>query len=110
MARRATGPTSEHLDIPVVPDSERLGFDVREFASRWNLNGSNGGGAHMWREVWDETVSGIYKNVLSEFHFTSSQSDVGLLTLLIIETEEPKFGRPPKVDVYAEFKQKRYIS
>lgn len=64
MAFRATGPTSLHLDIPVVPDRERRGFDVRKFASQWNLNGAKGGGAHMWREVWDDDVSIIYRDVL----------------------------------------------
>jgi len=90
-AFRATGPTSVHLDIPVVPDRERLGFDVRQFASKWNLNDAKGGGAHMWREVWDDDVSNIYRDVLG--------------------IEEPIFGRPPKVDAYAQVKQqKKYIS
>ena len=55
-----------HLDIPVVPNEERLGFDVRSFVQKWNLNGAKGGGAHMWRQVWDENVSHIYKDVLSQ--------------------------------------------
>ncbi|KIM48480.1 hypothetical protein M413DRAFT_232898 [Hebeloma cylindrosporum] len=80
-------PTSMHLDIPVVPDAERLGFDVRAFVQKWNLNGAKGGGAHLWREVWDENVSQIYKDVLNK--------------------PEPHYGRPPKVDPYAEIKQKK---
>jgi hypothetical protein len=66
-AFRATGPTSVQLDIPIVPDKERLGFNVRKFATRWNLDGAKGGGAHMWREVWDDDVSLIYRDILSKF-------------------------------------------
>jgi len=83
-------PTSMHLDIPVVPDVERLGFDVRGFVQKWNLNGAKGGGAHMWREVWDESVSIIYRDILKK--------------------AEPHYGRPPKADPYAAIKEKkRYI-
>ncbi|KAF4623887.1 hypothetical protein D9613_001572 [Agrocybe pediades] len=88
--RAGTGVTSRELPIPVVQDTDRLHFDVREFAEAWNLEGANGGGAHMWREVWDEDVSAIYKDILKK--------------------EEPVFGQPPKYDVYAEMKtQKKYI-
>lgn len=57
-------PTKE-LPIPVVPENERLGFDTRKFFSEWGLSGANGGGAHMFREVWNEDVSKIYEEVLS---------------------------------------------
>ena len=63
-AFRATSPTSVELDIPIVSDQERLGFNVRKFASQWNLDGAKGGGVHMWREVWDDDVSLIYKDIL----------------------------------------------
>ncbi|TFK76620.1 PEBP-like protein [Pluteus cervinus] len=82
--------TSRHLDIPAVSDVDRLHFDVREFIKQWGLNPAKGGGAYMWREVWDATVSNIYANVLG--------------------SSEPKYGRPPKPDRYAGVKQaKRYI-
>ena len=69
-ALRATGPTSVQLDIPIVPDRERLGFNVRKFASQWNLDGAKG--VHMWREVWDDDVSLIYRDILGNFcHFSS---------------------------------------
>lgn len=88
-AFRATCPTSVQLDIPIIPDLERLGFNVRKFASQWNLDGAKG--VHMWREVWDDDVSLIYRDILG--------------------MEEPIFGRPPKVDAYAVVKQqKKYIS
>lgn len=60
-------PTSQRLDIPVVKEEERRGFDVRTFMDRWGFEGRRGGGAHMFRQVWDEDVSGIYKDVLSEW-------------------------------------------
>jgi len=80
-------PTSMHLDIPVVPDEERLGFDVRRFVQTWNLNGDKGGGAHMWREVWDENVPIIYKDILKK--------------------AEPHYGCSTKVDPYATIKEKK---
>ncbi|KIK06040.1 hypothetical protein K443DRAFT_90201 [Laccaria amethystina LaAM-08-1] len=84
-------PTSVHLDIPIVPEEERLGFSVREFTRQWGLDARKGGGAHMWREIWNEDVSTIYKD--------------------IFQREEPRYGRPPKADPYAEVKRaKKYIS
>jgi hypothetical protein len=68
-AFRATSSTSVQLDIPIVPDQERLGFNVRKFASRWNLDGAKGGGVHMWREVWDDDVSLIYRDILGNLLF-----------------------------------------
>ncbi|KAF8060919.1 phosphatidylethanolamine-binding protein [Lyophyllum atratum] len=59
-------PTSVHLEIPPVEDAERMDFNVRAFMDRWGLDGTQGGGAHMWREIWNEKVPGIYKNVLSK--------------------------------------------
>ncbi|EMD41367.1 hypothetical protein CERSUDRAFT_128093 [Gelatoporia subvermispora B] len=76
---------TERISVPQLTDAERLGFDVRAFCARHGLNGSKGGGAHMWREVWDETVSKIYRDVL--------------------KTEEPRYGRPPKEDPYAQVKR-----
>lgn len=66
-AYRAIGCTSVQLDIPIVSDQERLGFNVRRFAKQWNLNGAKGGGVHMWREVWDDDVSLIYRDILRKF-------------------------------------------
>ncbi|PPQ70890.1 hypothetical protein CVT24_000558 [Panaeolus cyanescens] len=89
-ASRADGPTSAHLDIPIVPDEQRLGFNVRDFVEKWNLDGSKGGGLHMWRAVWDDSVSEIYRDILKK--------------------PEPYFGRPQKGDPYAHLKtQKKYI-
>jgi large subunit ribosomal protein L35 len=62
----------------VVPDEDRHGFNIREFARIWGLDASNGGGAHMWREVWDDDVSVIYKDMLSKRFFPVSGG--GLLT------------------------------
>ncbi|KAF4605629.1 hypothetical protein EYR40_004416 [Pleurotus pulmonarius] len=78
------------LEIPIVADSDRLGFDTRSFLQQWGLDGVKGGGAHMFRQVWDADVSKIYSRVL--------------------HTVEPKFGRPPKFDRYADVKKvKKYV-
>ncbi|KAH8101535.1 PEBP-like protein [Cristinia sonorae] len=78
------------IEVPHFSESDRLGFDYRDFAATYGLDASQGGGAHMWREVWDETVTKIYQDVL--------------------KTEEPVFGRMPKVDYYKEMKKvKKYI-
>ncbi|KAI0791795.1 phosphatidylethanolamine-binding protein [Abortiporus biennis] len=81
---------TERIHIPVPTQAERLGFNYRAFAEKYGLDGSKGGGAHMFREVWDDTVSQIYRNVL--------------------KTDEPVYGKLPKPDPYAEIKQvKKYI-
>ncbi|KAJ7671961.1 hypothetical protein B0H17DRAFT_1141370 [Mycena rosella] len=36
---------SQRLGMPVVPNSARLGFDVRAFAKQWGLNGALGAGS-----------------------------------------------------------------
>ena len=36
------------------------------FAQQYGFDGARGGGAHMWREVWDDTVSHIYEHTLSK--------------------------------------------
>ena len=68
-AYRATTITSVELDIPIVLDQERLGFNIRKFTSQWNLDGTKGGGVHMWGEVWDDDVSHIYKDILGKLFF-----------------------------------------
>ncbi|KAI0044081.1 PEBP-like protein [Auriscalpium vulgare] len=74
---------------------ERQGFDVRKFVEEHNLQlgtfkEGGGGGAHMWRAVWDEESSRIWRDVLKQ--------------------PEPKFGFEPKHNPYAEFKgRKKYI-
>ena len=102
-----------------MSDQERHGFDVRAFVSQWGLDatrGGGGGGAHMWREVWDEDVSAIYKDILSKFSLHSTFW-WGLVMLALLthflyfsnctEMDEPRYGRLPKVDVYAELKQRK---
>ncbi|KAF5361691.1 hypothetical protein D9758_007327 [Tetrapyrgos nigripes] len=49
-----------------------------------------GGAVHMFREVWDETVGGIYENWFGK--------------------QEPRYGLPPKYNPYKELKtKKRYV-
>ena len=57
---------TEPIDVPVFEEADRLGFDLRAFADKYGLDGARGGGAHMFRSVWDTTVSHIYKHTLSE--------------------------------------------
>lgn len=124
-------PTSVHLDVPPIGEAERRNFGVREFMQTWGLDGAKGGGSHMWREVWDKRVSGIYKTVLSKsdapFHLpfpflgpgpvissslTRSLRCTVLMWCLALFTEEPepRYGRQPKADLYSELKhRKRYI-
>ncbi|KAK0506395.1 phosphatidylethanolamine-binding protein [Armillaria luteobubalina] len=88
---RAGRVTSRYLPIPVVPQSARTGFNVREFCKKWSLDGRQGGGAHMWREVWDESSDVVYKNVL--------------------HTDAPKYGHPPRPDRYGHLRgEKKYIA
>ncbi|TFK18802.1 PEBP-like protein [Coprinopsis marcescibilis] len=82
-ARATPGvPTSQHLDIPVIPDAQRFGFNVRAFCKEWGLSGKRGGGFHLFRQIWDESVSKIYSDILKQ--------------------EEPRYGRLPKPDPYVE--------
>ncbi|KAH9891231.1 PEBP-like protein [Cubamyces lactineus] len=81
---------TEPIDIPVYEECDRLGFNFRAFAEQYGFDGARGGGAHMWREVWDETVSHIYRYTLKK--------------------EEPRFGKLPKPDPYADIKRtKKYL-
>ncbi|TRM57519.1 hypothetical protein BD626DRAFT_515023, partial [Schizophyllum amplum] len=68
-------PTSMALDIPVVADEERLGFDVRQFEV-----------GEKEAVVWDESVAGIYKRFLGA-------------------QQEPVYGRPRRVDPYQEARE-----
>ncbi|KAJ3557658.1 hypothetical protein NP233_g11684 [Leucocoprinus birnbaumii] len=86
----ANEPTSVHLDIPIVPDRKRKGFDLRSFMREWGFDMRQGGGAHMWREVWDKHVSAIYRDIL--------------------RTPEPRYGFQKKPDPYSELKHtKKYV-
>ncbi|KAG9314739.1 phosphatidylethanolamine-binding protein [Chiua virens] len=83
-------PQKFHIDVPIVEMDQRLGFSVREFMAKYNLDPSTGGGAHMWRGEWNQTVSRIHRDLL--------------------KTEEPIYGRPPKPDRYADVRGKnRYF-
>ncbi|KAF5389389.1 hypothetical protein D9757_004285 [Collybiopsis confluens] len=94
--------TSQWLDIPIISDSRRRGFNLRDFIRKWNISGRDsttlqdiangghsgqslpglraqvnggkgvgrndavvvGGGAHMFREEWDVSVSGVFDATL----------------------------------------------
>ena len=67
---------TERLTIPKFKEEERLGFDFRAFAEQHGFDGARGGGAHMWREQWDETVSHIYEHTLSKPPVPCAAGDV----------------------------------
>ena len=91
-----------------MSEAARLDFNFRAFAEEHGFDGSKGGGAHMWREVWDETVSKIYRDVLSEYF--SCHVLYSALKIISPETSEPRYGRPRMADPYAEVKHgKKYI-
>ena len=62
---------TERVDIDVQKYlSQRDAFDVRAFCATYGFDldrNGHGGGVFMWREVWNETVSDIYKMTLSKF-------------------------------------------
>ncbi|KIM52354.1 hypothetical protein SCLCIDRAFT_56180, partial [Scleroderma citrinum Foug A] len=74
-------PQKSPISVPVFARDQRLGFSVRDFIETYDLDLPAGGGAFMWREVWDNAVSTVHKEVLG--------------------MEEPRYGKPPKPDRYA---------
>lgn len=61
----------------------------------------------MFREVWDEEVSKIYETILGQCIYFC---DVTAGKPVFLDTPEPRFGRPQKVDAYAHLKEtKKYI-
>ncbi|KAI6128699.1 phosphatidylethanolamine-binding protein [Pisolithus croceorrhizus] len=75
-------PQKAPISVPVLEKDQRCGFSVRDFIEKYELDLSAGGGAFMWREVWSDTVPTIFREILG--------------------SEEPKYGRPPRPDRYAE--------
>lgn len=55
------------IDVPTIAQEQRQKFDVRAFATHYGLDATKGGGVFMWREVWSEEVSSIYRDTLSAF-------------------------------------------
>lgn len=92
------------LSLPPGP-LERNDFDVRSFAREHALR-TDGGGAFMWRAVWDEESSRIWGDVISEHLFHPIwKRDVDF----IVEKSEPRYGYPPKLDNYTALKEaKKY--
>ncbi|KAJ7775311.1 hypothetical protein B0H16DRAFT_1756544, partial [Mycena metata] len=70
------------IDVPVVTMAQRLGFDVRAFVKRYGLKATVGGGAHMFREVWDKYVGAVYRYELCR--------------------AQPIYGCPPRPDPQRE--------
>ncbi|CAE6515171.1 unnamed protein product [Rhizoctonia solani] len=71
------------IDISKLP---RENFDVRGAYKQYGF--TSGGGIHMFRENWDETVTSVYKNLLGQ--------------------PEPKFGKVSRADPYLDDTGRRY--
>ncbi|KAI0274001.1 phosphatidylethanolamine-binding protein [Russula aff. rugulosa BPL654] len=75
------------VSLPSGP-LERNDFDLRSFVREHALR-TDGGGAFMWRAVWDEECSRIWREV--------------------IKKPEPRYGYPPKPDHYTALREaKKY--
>lgn len=72
---------TERVTISVPTEEERLGFNYRAFSEFYGLDAGKGGGAFMWREVWDETVSQIYRDTLSKWSLLVSRHVLNLFLL-----------------------------
>ncbi|KAI0313044.1 PEBP-like protein [Amylostereum chailletii] len=79
-------PQTTRIRVPQFTDEERLGFNVREFVEKYQLR-TDGGGAHMWRAVWDQSSTKVWEEVLKK--------------------PMPNYGYIPKPDAYAEVKSKK---
>lgn len=104
-------PRGEKLNLPVSDYlTTRDQFDMRSFVAQHGFDmdtKGHGGGVFMWREVWDETVSDIYRNTLSQFKLYSSHEHRS--ANILSEIPEPKYGKIPKFDMYGEVKEmKKY--
>ncbi|BGP56528.1 mitochondrial 54S ribosomal protein YmL35 [Rhodotorula sphaerocarpa] len=64
--------------LELAAEPSRLGFSVRDFVEAHGLKPA---GVSFFRQKWDKDVSAIYSEVL--------------------DAPEPRYGRPPKVDTYA---------
>ena len=100
------GDPTAKLSLPNGP-LERDAFNVREFVKEHGL-GTDGGGTFMWRAVWDEESSRIWRDVISECpSLLVWRRDISLIRGS--EMPEPRYGYPPKPDPYASLKElKRY--
>ncbi|KAI6153165.1 phosphatidylethanolamine-binding protein [Pisolithus tinctorius] len=84
-------PQKAPVSVPVLQKDQRDGFSVRDFIEKYQLDLAAGGGAFMWREAWGEAVPNIFKEFFGEFTLKLAGG-----------SEEPRYGRPPKPDLYAE--------
>ncbi|KAF8761314.1 PEBP-like protein [Rhizoctonia solani] len=78
---------SQNSELSVnMSELPRENFDVRKAYKEYDF--AVGGGIHMFRETWDETVGSVYKKFLGQ--------------------PEPKFGGIPKPEPYLDDTGKRY--
>lgn len=77
-------PQKSHIEVPVVEMHQRLGFSVREFMAKYTLDGSTGGGVHMWRGEWNPAVSRIHRDLLSESQLTLK---IRIINTILVQTQ-----------------------
>ncbi|GAB1523862.1 mitochondrial 54S ribosomal protein YmL35 [Rhizoctonia solani] len=78
-------PQNSELSVN-MSELPRENFDVRKAYKEYDF--AVGGGIHMFRETWDETVGSVYKKFLGQ--------------------PEPRFGGIPKPEPYLDDTGKRY--
>jgi large subunit ribosomal protein L35 len=76
--------TSKEIEVDVIGEEGRKGFDVREFCERHGMSCKEGGAVHMWREVWSERTNKVYREILSECLISPSCSLAPLSLLWIL--------------------------
>lgn len=86
-------PNSGKDKVDIKVDS-RDGFDVKGLVERHGLQAR---GVSFFRQVWDETVSQIYSDILSKW-MDDAKTSSWLISLL--DTSEPIYGKPPRTDRY----------
>lgn len=69
-------PQKSQIDVPVVEEDQRLGFSVREFMAKHNLDDFTGGGVHMWRGEWSPAVSRIHRELLSKSRLLTLRTQI----------------------------------
>lgn len=55
------------IDVGPMSKGSRNDFNMRDFIAQYGFKPECAGGAHFWRELWDPTVSDIYRTILRQF-------------------------------------------
>jgi large subunit ribosomal protein L35 len=66
-------PTAEVDVSQAMIDASRSEFDLRKFVTEHGFKTDQAGGAHFWRQVWDPTVSEIYRGQFCECYVVTEK-------------------------------------